>query len=125
LACVCDEEAALMHVSTDYCHGISSASQYELHTGFKRREYRSLHGSAIEVSMMNFLLRFLRSRMGNGMDAVVHDVEKRLKGRVPDIVMAQATARAKRRLAQGCSPASATHLAVIWAINVDHPEVAS
>lgn len=72
--------------------------------------------------MKNFLLRLLRSCLRTDADAVVRHVKKHLKGRVPDIVMAQAMARATRRLAQGYSPADATHLAVIWAINVDHPE---
>ncbi|GLQ49401.1 hypothetical protein ACFFJT_05320 [Dyella flava] len=75
--------------------------------------------------MKDVLFRFLRSCLRTDADAVARNVEKHLKGRVPDMVMAQAIARAMRRLAQGCSPAAATHLAVIWAINVDHPEVVS
>jgi len=75
--------------------------------------------------MKNVLFRFLRSCLRTDADTVVRYVEKHLKGRVPDIVMAQAVARAMRRLAQGCSPAAATRWAVIWAINVDHPEVTS
>jgi hypothetical protein len=73
--------------------------------------------------MNKFLLRLLHSYFRTDADAVVRHVKKHLKGRVPDMVMAQAMARATRRLAQGYSPAVATHLAVIWAINVDHPEV--
>ena len=75
--------------------------------------------------MKNVLFRFLRSCIRTDADAVVRDVKKHLEGRVPDMVLAQAIARATRRLAQGDAPEVATRLAIIWAIHVDHPEVVS
>jgi hypothetical protein len=72
--------------------------------------------------MLNFLRTFLPGWPQSDAVLAVRKVQARLDGHVSQMILAQAKARALRRVAQGCPPLVAAHLAITWAINAYHPE---
>jgi len=72
--------------------------------------------------MTEFLRRLFPRLLGNSANHALREIENRLSGCMPPMVVAQAKARASRRMSQGCSPAVAARLAITWALHVDHRE---
>jgi hypothetical protein len=74
---------------------------------------------------MKFFRCLFSRLLGNSVHYALRERENHLSGCMPPTVVAQAKARAVRRMGQGCCPAVAVRLAITWALNVDHREAMS